>query len=446
MPDSGRALLFDFDPRRWREATSVLTRGGFEVTEVLSLAAGIAYFDRLHPQIVVLTCNAAASSDALAAAALLRQRAPALPIVVGVRDSTEAVAIAALRAGVTEYLRSPDEVARLASVIRRCQPAAGIARRDHEPYDPVVGSAPALLNACAYLDRAARTNSTVLITGETGTGKELAAYRVHQLSGRKGRFVPVNAAAIPDSLLESELFGHEAGAFTGAARAREGLLQIANGGTIFLDEVGDMSYTAQAKILRVIEKREVFRLGGRHATPLNVRVVAATNQDLDQAVAAGRFRKDLYFRLHVVRVHLPPLRERRCDIPSIIDYYLRTLSRASQMPVDGFSPQALEALVAYDWPGNVRELKNLIESVFVGAPAGPIGLADLPPAYQERLARYADLPDTERARLLDALFAADWNKSRAAEMLHWSRMTLYRKMAKYSVVRSTTPRRLRDTV
>jgi DNA-binding NtrC family response regulator len=445
MADSARALLFDSDPRRWREVIPALKRDGFEVIEVSSLAAMIHRFEQLQLQLqlVFLTFTATVSTDALAAAARLRQKAPGLPIVVGVRDGTEAVAVA----GVTEYLRSPDEAAMLTRVIRRCPPAAQIdGQLTDEPYDPVVGSAPGLLTACAYLDRAATTNATVLITGETGTGKELAAYRVHRMSGRKGRFVPVNAAAIPDSLLESELFGHESGAFTGATRAREGLLQIANGGTIFLDEVGDMSYAAQAKILRVIERREVVRLGGRHAMPLKVRVVAATNQDLDQAVAAGRFRKDLYFRLNVVRVHLPPLRERRCDIPSIIDHYLRTLGRASQMPVDGLSPEALDALVAYDWPGNVRELKNLIESVFVSVPAGRIGLADLPPAYQERLAQYARLPDTERARLLDALFAADWNKSRAAEMLRWSRMTLYRKMAKYSVVRSSTPGRLRDTV
>ena len=440
-----RALIFNPDPLGWRDVVSSLARGGFEITEVSSLAAIVDRFDRLQPQVVILAFNAAASTDALAVAARLRQRASALPIVVVVRDSTELTAIAALRAGVTEYLRIPGDALTLAAAVQRLRPPARRQAGD-DPDDPVVGSSPALLNACAYLDRAAKTSATVLITGETGTGKELAAQRVHRVSGRKGRFVPVNAAAIPDSLLESELFGHEAGAFTGATRAREGLLQIANGGTIFLDEVGDMSYAAQAKILRVIEKREVFRLGGRHATPLDVRVVAATNQDLDQAVEAGRFRKDLYFRLNVVRVHLPPLRERRSDIPSIIDHYLQALNRASQAPVEGFSPRALEALVAYDWPGNVRELRNLIEGVFVSAPPGRIDLADLPPAYRERLARYAGLPDSERARLLNALLAADWNKSRAAEMLHWSRMTLYRKMAKYSVVRSTTPGRLRDTV
>jgi DNA-binding NtrC family response regulator len=195
-----------------------------------------------------------------------------------------------------------------------------------------------------------------------------------------------------------------------------------------------MGQSAQAKILRAIETREVFRVGGRHATPLDVRIVAATNHDLEHAVEEGRFRKDLFFRLNVVRVHLPPLRERRCDIPALIDHYLRTLGGGAA--VEGFAAQTLDALVAYDWPGNVRELRNLIESVFVTAPPGRLGFDDLPQPYRERLARYCGLPAAERARLMEALLAADWNKSRAAEMLHWSRMTLYRKLAKYSVVTS----------
>jgi DNA-binding NtrC family response regulator len=198
-----------------------------------------------------------------------------------------------------------------------------------------------------------------------------------------------------------------------------------------------MGSMAQAKMLRAIETREVHRLGGRGAIPVDVRVVAATNQDLERTVDEGRFRKDLYFRLNVARVHLPPLRERRADIPAILDHYLRTLNANVPGPVAGFAPGALEALVAYDWPGNVRELKNLVESVFVAPPSGPIAVEDLPPGFRARLNRYCALPNDERARLMDALLAADWNKSRAAEMLHWSRMTVYRKMAKYSVEHSS---------
>jgi two-component system response regulator HydG/two-component system response regulator AtoC len=292
------------------------------------------------------------------------------------------------------------------------------------------------------LHRVAASDATVLITGETGTGKELAARALHAGSGRPGRLVPVNCAAIPEGLLESELFGYESGAFTGATRAREGLLQLAHRGTVFLDEIGEMGAIAQAKVLRAIETREVYRLGGKQPVPLDVRIVAATNIDLEEAIEQGRFRRDLYFRLNVARVHLPPLRQRRADIPAILDHYLQEMNARARRPVVGFAPHTLEALVAYDWPGNVRELKNLVESVFVTPPAQPIAPEDLPSIFRDRLARYCTLPTAERTRLMEALLAANWNKSRAAEMLQWSRMTLYRKMAKYSVVTSTPPTRL----
>jgi two-component system response regulator HydG/two-component system response regulator AtoC len=250
----------------------------------------------------------------------------------------------------------------------------------------------------------------------------------------------VNCAAIPEGLVETELFGHEAGAFTGASGSRQGLLQSANGGTAFLDEIGDMGPAAQTKILRAIERQEVYRVGGRLPTTVDVRIVAATNQDLERAVDEGRFRKDLYFRLNVARVHLPPLRERSADIPGIVDHYLQAFNRGAEQVIEGFTPEALEALVTYDWPGNVRELRNLIEGLFVAPPPGRVRVDDLPPLFRERLRLHCRMPRADRARLLDALLAANWNKSQAAKMLHWSRMTLYRKMAKYSVVTSSPSR------
>ena len=432
-------------------------RAGCDARRVAAASSLADLAPHERPRLVLLGFDGDAASDALAIVRRLRDADPVLPIVVTVRNGCEATVVGALRAGVTDYLPEPLDASALDAgaldaAIHRClaqraapamPPPRGGDREPSSGAEPLIGSAPAMRTACAYLDRAAVTSATVLITGETGTGKELAAQRVHHTSGRRGRFVPVNCAAIPEALLESELFGHESGAFTGATRPREGLLQAADRGTIFLDEIGDMGSMAQAKILRAIEKREIYRVGARRPTPLDVRVVAATNQDLDHAVDAGRFRKDLFFRLNVARVHLPPLRERRCDIPAIIDHYLRAMNRGSRASVDGFAPHVLEALVAYDWPGNVRELKNLVETVFVTAPPGRIGLDDLPPGFRDRLRRYCALPDAERARLMDALLAADWNKSRAAEMLQWSRMTLYRKMAKYSVIASATPPRLR---
>src|SRR5262249_12014341 len=276
----------------------------------------------------------------------------------------------------------------------------------------------------------------------TGTGKELAAARIHSLSSRRhARFVSVNCAAIPDGLLESELFGFESGAFTGAAAGRPGLLQMADRGTVFLDEVGDLGLNAQAKMLRAIETREVYPLGGKKPVALDVRLVAATNHNLEAAVDEGRFRKDLYFRLNVVRIHLPPLRERRSDIGVLLDHYLRALNREPH-GVDGFDDETRDVLEAYDWPGNVRELRNLVEAILVAPPERKVRLADLPEAFRARL-RATTGTAAERRRLIDALLAANWNKSRAASLLHWSRMTVYRKMAKHAVVRSTDPRRRR---
>jgi two-component system response regulator HydG/two-component system response regulator AtoC len=281
-----------------------------------------------------------------------------------------------------------------------------------------------------YMQRAANSDSTVLITGETGTGKELAAEFIHQKSRRATKaFVCVNCAAIPDSLLESELFGHVKGAFTGAEEPRQGLVAAANGGTLFLDEIGDMSLSAQRKVLRLIEKREVCHLGGTRQIALDVRFVAATNQDLESMTGEGTFRKDLFFRLNVVRVRLPPLRERRDDIPPLVRHYLSEFSLRSGVPAPRISDECLRRLVQHDWPGNVRELKNVIEGLFLTDTRPQLQADDLP----DYLRKQSDGQKSERDLLLEALFACQWNKSKAAQRLHWSRMTLYRKLVKYQI-------------
>jgi len=245
-------------------------------------------------------------------------------------------------------------------------------------------------------------------------------------------------------LLESELFGYERGAFTGAQASRDGKLKLADGGTAFFDEIGDMSPYAQAKVLRVIETKEAYRVGGTRSVPLNFRLIAATNQDLEPLVAQGKFRKDLFFRLNVVRIHLPPLRQRRHDIPPLVDHYIRDLNRRLGVAITGVTAAALEALVRYDWPGNVRELKNLLEALAVDRPSGKIFRTKLPEHVRQwsRESEEAE-PDyenaSERDRVLSALFSTNWNKWKAAERLHWSRMTLYRKMAKYQITRSGHP-------
>jgi DNA-binding NtrC family response regulator len=439
-------LVADSNQARRSALVAALTRTDCRVRDISRLDDVFSETQRCSPNLVLIGYSAVDGHDVIAAIDTLRRAERRLPVVLVVDADVESLAVAALRAGVKDYFCEPIDNDAIAASVRRCLTAANSRRHDAgRPANadtsvpgPFLAAGGSMRRIHDYLLSVAEHDSTVLITGETGTGKELAACLVHEQSARRnGRFVSVNCAAIPDGLIESELFGYESGAFTGAAAPREGLLQLANRGTVFLDEIGDMGPHAQAKILRAIETREVYRLGGKRPTQLDVRVVAATNQDVERAVEEGRFRKDLYFRLNVARVHLPALRERRCDIVSLLDHFLREMNRCRPARVEGFARETLDALQMYDWPGNVRELKNLVEAIFVRPPSGRrINIDDLPDAFQRRLRGVCGLPDAERRRLVEALVTANWNKSQAADLLHWSRMTVYRKMAKYSVIRS----------
>ena len=302
----------------------------------------------------------------------------------------------------------------------------------------MVGESPPMQAIQAYIRKVALTDSHVLITGETGTGKELVAEQIHQHSPRARQpFICLNCAAVPDSLFESELFGYERGAFTGASTLTRGAFERADGGTLFLDEIGDMSPYAQAKILRTVEDKAIHRLGGQRSISLNIRVIAATNQNLERLVTAGQFRPDLYFRLNVASIHLPPLRDRTADLWPLCKHYIQALNRRWEREVEGFTPDVFEALLRYEWPGNVRELKNLIEAIFITVASRTIGFTDLPEAFGRRLRDVEGRSLTERDRLLAALVSTQWNKSQAAQQLHWSRMTLYRKLQHYHL---TVPR------
>jgi transcriptional regulator with PAS, ATPase and Fis domain len=301
----------------------------------------------------------------------------------------------------------------------------------------MVGNSLPMWKVKTYLRKVAVTDSHVLITGETGTGKELAARYIHRHSTRHTKpLVTINCAALPDGLLESELFGYERGAFTGAVSSYAGKLKLADGGTVLFDEIGDMSLYAQAKILRLIETKEVYPLGGGRGVPLNIRIIAATNRELERQTAKGEFRQDLYYRLNVARVYLPPLRDRKDDIPTLLDHYVQTYSARTGRGIEGISDEAMELLSRYEWPGNVRELMNLVERIFIDPPIEKIAIADLPQTMRAALLPRQDIVPTERELLLYTLSQTNWNKSKAAERLHWSRMTLYRKIAKYHIVES----------
>jgi transcriptional regulator with PAS, ATPase and Fis domain len=301
--------------------------------------------------------------------------------------------------------------------------------------DSLVGSSNSMRELRGYIPKVARSDAVVLITGETGTGKERVAESIHRESARRNRpFVCVNCAAIPDSLLESELFGYERGAFTGAQGAYAGKVRSAAGGTVFLDEIGEMSTQSQAKILRLLESREVFPLGAVRTISVDVRFIAATNQDLEPLVAVGRFRRDLFYRLNVARITLKPLKEHKEDIPELIDHYMTELNARYRCHVHRPMQALLDCLMRHDWPGNVRELRNLVEAIFIDPPEGPLSLEDLPEFFRNIFAPYAVTAPSERERMVSALYQTNWNKSKAAAQLNWSRMTLYRKLSKYNIL------------
>jgi DNA-binding NtrC family response regulator len=382
---------------------------------------------RLHgdPAVILIGCGARLCASDLASARAVSQVGRNVPIVLVTSQSSEELAIEALRAGITNYLRLPLTPAELAQEL---ESIAGVAPPGRH-MDRMIGVSQALEEVRRYLYRAASCASNVLITGETGTGKELAADLIHRHSPRAARpLITVNCAALPDNLIESELFGFERGAFTGAHAAQDGKFKLADGGTVFLDEVGDLSAWAQAKVLRAIETGEIQRLGGRKPQRVDVRIIAATNRDLE---TDGGFRKDLYFRLNVARVELPPLRQRKDDILPLAEAFRGEFDKKFGCRTKAFTAGARQLLLAHRWPGNVRELRNIVEAAFIDPGPDAASEIEMPPRFREALRGAAT--EGELERILLALSRTQWNKSRAADELHWSRMTLYRKMARHKI-------------
>jgi DNA-binding NtrC family response regulator len=389
---------------------------------------------------LVLLCHREDRRATLRAIADLRSIAIRLPIILLAEESCEDFAIDCFHSGVTRLLKMPCSPAQFSEAVKRVIQLGG-SQHSCEPIDEqvsstcrLVGDSRSMSDLRNYIHQVARCDSNVLITGETGTGKELVAQLIHEQSGRRHKpFVCLNSAAVPEPLVESELFGYERGAFTGAQTSHEGKLAAANGGTTFFDEIGDTTPGVQAKLLRAIESRQVYRLGSTRSRNIDIRVIAATNQDLEQAAREQRFRSDLYYRLNVVRIETPPLRERSEDIPSLVAHYIKRFNAEFGKSVDGLCPAALDHLLAYHWPGNVRELRNVVEAAFVNLPPGADGLIDLPCQVTRLLGRMMSPRATERINLLRTLTATKWNKTEAAKSLHWSRMTLYRKMNQYHI-------------
>jgi DNA-binding NtrC family response regulator len=426
----------------YMQVHSLLLRQALEVI-ALPEAGGIfrLFRQKQEPDLLIINASLNATIDGLEVVRLLRQGNRKLPVLLLAPNGSEELAIAALRLGITDYLKQPFSGEELLTSVRRClaehgaQETLGALEPTASGLTHLIGESSQMQNIKGSLAKLASTDTTTLITGETGTGKELVAALIHQNSSRRRQpLVSINCAAIPDSLLESELFGYERGAFTGAHARKEGKLQLADGGTVFFDEIGDMSPYAQAKILRVLESKTVDRLGGKGSVPVDIRVIAATNRNLEQAMAEEKFRTDLFFRLSVANVHLPPLRDRKEDLRSLCNHYISDMNRRFGREVEGFTEEAFAYLLRYDWPGNVRELKNLIEAIFVNLPVRKITFMDLPEQFRRRFEEMNDLSDGERERVLSALLSTNWNKGKAAQKLRWSRTTLYRRMVKYRLI------------
>jgi DNA-binding NtrC family response regulator len=433
--DPSKVLVIGNEPARLSQLVQLLRRASACPVLADQSEQAANQLDAEDIALIALAGSHAFCDPFLRAFALLHAKHALPPLVIFASDSSEAFAVCALRAGAQEYLPGPFEYAALLKVLARWLPECAVAPADAELTggEAFVGSSPAMQAIRLQIRRVAATDCNVLITGETGTGKEVVAQLIHRNSARsRNPLVCINCAAIPDSLLESELFGYERGAFTGAARANQGKLMAANHGTVFFDEVGDMSPLAQAKVLRAIETKEVQRLGAEHACGTDIRIVAATHRNFDDLQGPESFRRDLYFRLNVGRIFLPPLRERKGDLGALVERIIADLNRKSCRHIEGVSVPAMRRLAQYDWPGNVRELKNVIERAFIVRDGGLICPDDLSPSFAQEQQRKVELVQNEDLRCIqEALSVCHGNKSKAAERLNWSRMTLYRKLAKY---------------
>lgn len=377
-----------------------------------------------------------------------KQQRPSTPFIILSGFDDVDVAVKAIKSGASDYLKKPVDLDELLLLLNKSLEVAHRRQNLEKLRNPIgrtlgcekiVGRSKPMKEVCERVRRAALVDSTVLLTGESGTGKELFAEAIHYNSPRRdGPFVTVNMAAVPESLVESELFGHAKGSFTGASESRIGKYEAANGGTIFIDEIGDFALPSQAKLLRVLENHRVTPVGSNDEREVDVRVVAATSRELNQMVDQGRFRADLYYRLNVIHLHLPPLRERREGIPLLINYFLEEFSKSLERPVPVVEPDVMKFLVHHHWPGNVRQLKNCLESMFVLSDGATLRMTDIPESAKAhpRQSR-TDIPsgiplyELERTAIENALREHDGNRTHAAKALRISLRTLQRKLKEF---------------
>ena len=453
-----RILVVDDEPGIRQALGQLLEYEGYEVQTAAGGADGLAIYDRFRPHLVFLDVKMA-GLDGLEVLKRLRQGDPNATVVMISGHATIQTAVEATQLGAYDILEKPLDTDRVLVLLRNAFETRLLTEENERLRETIasryeiVGRTYGIRALLERIDKVAATPARVLITGENGTGKELVARAIHRGSPRaKKPFIEVNCAAIPTELIESELFGHMKGSFTGAISDRAGKFEQADGGTLFLDEIGDMSLSAQAKVLRVLQDGFVTRLGGSKPIQVDVRVLAATNKQLEEEIANGRFREDLYYRLNVVPITVPALRERREDIEQLVVYFLQQFAARDGLPARDITDEALRRLAELEWPGNVRELRNTVERLVILASAATIGVSDVDRLVGKRAAEPAGLGTlldcatfeefkvaAERTYLLAKLRAFDWNVSETARALDMPRSNLYKKIERYALMRESTP-------
>jgi len=455
-----RVLIVDDEKQIRRILSVLLAEHGYEVREAESGEMALALQPEFQPDIVLLDLSLP-GMDGMGVLQKMLERTPQTDCIMMTAYGTIRSAVEAMRLGAFDYLAKPFDNDELLMIIervlrmRRMNAELEDLRIELESrygFSEIVGICPPMREVFRIMAKVAGVDATVLISGESGTGKELVARAIHRRSKRcDGPFVAVNCSAIPKELVEAEFFGHEKGAFTDARESRAGRFELASGGSLFLDEVGDLSLEAQAKLLRALQEREVTRVGGRKPVPVDVRVIAATNRDLERAVPRGEFRDDLYWRINVVNIKLPPLRERRPDLPLLIDHLLDRFRRELKLNVKTVSPAARQLMLRYDWPGNIRELENTLCRAMILCDGDALAVSDLPPRIRGELPgkeppggaefdsmKLADAVKEATARLEKVLITSRLtrhhdNRTATAESLGISRKTLFNKMREYEL-------------
>ena len=454
MKKENSVLVVDDDPAHRTMLRTLLTGWGYTIHEADD---GSTAIEKVHEQAfdLILMDIRMIKVSGLEALDEIKAFNPAIPVIIMTAYSSVETAVEALKSGAYDYLTKPLDFDELRLAMERAMDHRQLKEENrllreslgnHFDRQNIIGRSPAMVKLLETVAQVAPSEATVLITGESGTGKEMIAGAIHFNSPRKdGPFVKLNCAAITETLLESELFGHERGAFTGAYKRKEGRFRQAHGGSIFLDEISEMSLAMQVKLLRVLQDREITRVGGEEVINVNVRLIAATNKDLLKEIEAGRFREDLFYRLNVVTLKMPPLRERREDVPLLAKHFLETFCQKNRKEMKGFTPQAMDLLLKYDWPGNVRELMNAVERGVVLANSEYLDKKDLPLSMKDETIEGAapleqaipgDLPleEVEKASILKTLELTGGNKSEAARRLGITRRTLHKKLKKYGVM------------